>query len=51
MIEAYNGFEHKGRQYPGVKELIEDLKWALQEGVWNISRKNYESGGIVNLKN
>jgi hypothetical protein len=49
MLEAYNGFEHKGRQYPGVKELIEDLKWALQEGVWNVSRKNYESGGVVNL--
>jgi len=47
--DAYVGFEHKDRYYPGVKELIEDLKWALQEGVWNVSRKNYESGGVVNL--
>ncbi len=47
--DAYVGFEHLGRKYPGVKQLIEDLKWALREGVWNVSRKNYESGGVVNL--
>lgn len=50
MQEAYDGFEHKGRKYPGVRELIEDLKWALEENTWNISRKNYLSGGIVNIK-
>ena len=47
--DAYVGFKHLGKKYPGVKDLIEDLRWALQEGVWNVSRKNYESGGIVNL--
>jgi hypothetical protein len=49
--DAYLGFEYRGRQYPGVKELIQDLKWALEEGVWNISRKNYETCGIVKITN
>lgn len=48
--DCYVGFEHKGRRYPGVKELIEDLDWALYNGVWNISRKNFENGGLVNIK-
>lgn len=50
MKEAYEGFEYRGKQYPGVKELIQDLKWALEEGIWNISRGNYENNGIVNIK-
>jgi len=50
ILEAYEGFEHKGRKYPGVQNLIKDLKWALDNKVWNISRENYESGGIVKLK-
>jgi len=49
LIEAYDGFEYKGRNYPGVKETIEDLKWALDMNIWNISRKNYQSNGLVFL--
>lgn len=51
LHEAYEGFEHKGRTYPGVKDIIKDLKWALESGIWNISRENYINNGIVNLKN
>jgi hypothetical protein len=50
LADCYNGFTHKGRNYPGVKETIEDLKWALYNGVWNISRTNYENKGIVNIR-
>jgi hypothetical protein len=50
MKECYLGFEHKGRTYPGVKQIIEDLKWATENNVWNMSRKNYESNGIINIK-
>ena len=49
MDNALNGFEHNGRQYPGVAQLIEDLKWTLDNDVWNISRDNYINYGIVNL--
>ena len=50
LKDAYNGFEHKGRTYPGVKELIEDLKWAIENDKWNISRKNYLERGLINIK-
>lgn len=50
MMEAYIGFEHKGRTYPGVKSLIADLEWAIENDTWNISRDNYLSNGMVKLK-
>ena len=50
LEEAYNGFEHKGRKYPGVKKLIEDLNWAIDNNTWNISRENYLANGLINIK-
>jgi hypothetical protein len=50
LDDAYKGFEYKGRQYPGVQSLIEDLSWALQKNIWSISRENYLLNGIVNIK-
>lgn len=49
MHDAFAGFEYKGRQYPGVKDLIIDLKWAIENDKWNISRENYINNGIVKL--
>lgn len=49
MEDAYNGFDYKGISYPGVKNIIKDLKFALNYNIWNISRENYLSRGIVNL--
>ena len=50
MMDAYKGFVHKGRTYPGVGDLIAALTWCLETGTWNISHKNYLSNGIVNIK-
>jgi hypothetical protein len=50
LNDAYLGFEYKGKKYPGVKEIIEDLNWSMDNNIWNISRKNYLSNGIVKLK-
>ena len=50
IMEAYSGFDHKGKTYPGVKALIADLIWAQENDVWNISRKNHISNGFVNIK-
>lgn len=49
LNDAYEGFEYNGRSFPGVKELISDLQWALDNGVWNISRENYENKGRIKL--
>ena len=50
LADAYEGFEHKGRKYPGVKQIIEDLKWAIENDTWKISRENYINNGLVNIK-
>jgi len=50
MANAYMGFIHKGRTYPGVQELIAALSWCVETNTWNISHKNYLSNGIVNIK-
>lgn len=50
LLDAYEGFEYKGRTYPGVENLIKDLKWAQENNVWNISRENYINKGEVKLK-
>jgi len=50
MADAYEGFEHKGRKYPGVKQIIQDLKWAKENDVWNISRENYSNSGRVAIR-
>jgi len=50
LEDAYMGFEYKDKKYPGVKSIIEDLKWALENGVWNISKTNALNNGIVNIR-
>ena len=50
MQEAYRGFTHKGRNYPGVARIVEDLMWAKETDIWNISKSRYELGGVVNIK-
>jgi hypothetical protein len=50
MMDAYKGFVHKGRTYPGVGELIAALTWCVETNTWNISHKNFLSNGIVNIK-
>jgi len=50
MMDAYKGFVHKGRTYPGVGDLIAALSWCVTTGTWTISHKNYLSNGVVNIK-
>jgi hypothetical protein len=50
LLDAYNGFEHKNQKYPGVKEIIKNLQWALDMNTWGISRENYLKGGVINIK-
>jgi len=50
LHEAYHGFSVKGYHYPGVKEIISDLKWAIDNDSWRISRENYMNKGLVSLK-
>lgn len=50
LADAYVGFNYRDKDYPGVSQIIQDLSWAINNDIWNISRKNYLSNGIVNIK-
>lgn len=50
LEDAYSGFEHKGKKYPGVGKIITDLKWAIENDTWGISRENYINNGVLNIK-
>lgn len=50
MEDAAIGFMHKGRTYPGVAHIVEDLIWAKKTDIWNISKSRYETGGVVHIK-
>ena len=50
LEDAYDGFTHKNREYTGVATLIKDLKWALENNVWNLSRENSINNGLVNIR-
>lgn len=48
--DAYNGFYERGWYYPGVKEVIENLKWSKENNLWRISREAYINNGILPLR-
>ena len=50
MRDAYLGFDFRNKKYPGARDIIIDLKWALENDVWNMSKDAYESAGILNIK-
>ena len=50
LKEAKDGFEYKGRKYTGVMDLVSELEWSVTNNVWNFSKANYESNGVVSLK-
>ena len=51
LEQAYNGFTRKGKTYPGVKDIIAGLQWAVETNSWNISKEAYFNDGIVLIDN
>lgn len=50
MLDAEQGFEYKGRTYPGVEGLIRSLKWATDNNIWEISEENFLCNGVINIR-
>lgn len=50
LRDGMKGFEYNGRTHKGAIDIIHDLKWHLETGLWGISRQNYVSKGRVKLK-
>lgn len=49
LNNAYNGFEVNGRRYKGVKEILQEITWAQENGIWTYSREEYENEGFKTL--
>jgi hypothetical protein len=48
--EAYYGFTFNRRKYRGIEELLLNIKWAEENGIWNIDPTNHKNGQIVRLQ-
>lgn len=49
MSKAENGFWLRNRYYPGLKQILQDIKWHIDTGNWTISRENYLNNGIIDI--
>lgn len=47
LQKAIFGFEVKGKYYPGITEIINNIRWHKSEGIWNISAENFKNKGVV----
>lgn len=44
---AMGGFKTKwGKTYPGFRQIVTDLEWSLNEGIWAIKREDYMNNSI-----
>ncbi len=51
LKDAIKGFTYRERNYKGVREIINELKWSRDNNIWRMSKTNYENNGIIKLKN
>ena len=49
LDKAYLGFKEGNKYYPGVKEILEEVSWAQENNIWNMTKKQYLCGGRVKL--
>ncbi len=47
--KGLNGFSLNGHYYKGVNELMEEIDWSIENGIFNISKENLENKGLVKL--
>ena len=50
MIDAELGFTHKYTSYKGVTQLLKELKWHIETGIWTISKNAFDKNGFLNIK-
>lgn len=47
---ANRGFKIRGTRYRGMAQIIENLNWNLETGIWGSSKELYLSGGVLRLQ-
>lgn len=50
VAEGLGGFSYRGRNYRGINQLLEEIKWCKDEGIWTMSRENHLNKGVVDMK-
>lgn len=50
LEEGMNGFTYRGYKNRGLKELINEISWASEMGVWNVSKTAYDNEGVIALR-
>lgn len=51
LNDAWEGFSINSSKFRGIKELVDNIIWANESKVWNISKTAYEQNGIIALEN
>lgn len=49
LRQSLYGFSVGNKEYRGIIELINDLRWHKENDIWGISKNNYINGGILPL--
>ena len=49
LRNAKNGFKLRGWTYKGLFEIMADIQWSLEHGIWTTTRSIYENNGVHNL--
>jgi hypothetical protein len=47
--EGLAGFTRNGRKYKGVIDLMDEITWANENGIWNISKENHLNRGEIEM--
>lgn len=49
FLRALDGFSINGRKYAGVRGLFEEVNWAMENNIFDISKENFDNNQMVKL--
>lgn len=49
VLLAKRGFSVRGKRYPGVIDIHEDIQWNVATGIWNTTKAIHEANGQVQM--
>lgn len=49
LDNAYWGFKEGNREYPGVRQIIEEIIWHMDTQNWTMSKQAFDNAGIIKL--
>lgn len=49
LVAGLEGFTLRGVKYKGIVQLMEEVEWAMENGIFNCNKENYDLKGNINL--